>query len=62
MVESSESVHVDRAPHEVYRFVADLRNEPAWRVDVSKVPADAPPELEIGRTVHISFCPERVSG
>jgi uncharacterized protein YndB with AHSA1/START domain len=57
VVESSESVHVDRGPHELYRFVADLRNEPAWHVDVSKVPADAPAEPEIGRTVHISFTP-----
>jgi hypothetical protein len=35
MIKSAESVVVARPPDEVFRYVADLRNEPSWHVDVA---------------------------
>ncbi len=40
MVKSAESVEIARPADEVFRYVADLRNEPAWHVDVAAVPTD----------------------
>ena len=57
MVTSSESVDIDRVPADVFRFVADLRNEPAWHVDIASVPADTPAEPVVGRTVPVKFKP-----
>jgi len=57
VITSRESIHVDRGPADVYRYVADLRNEPAWHEDIASVPTDTPPEPEVGRTVHITFKP-----
>ena len=57
MVASSESVEIARAPADVYEYVADLRNEPTWHVDIVGVPSDTPPEPEVGRVVHVTFKP-----
>ena len=57
MVASSESVDIGRVPADVFRYVADLRNEPAWHVDVASVPADTPAEPEVGRVVPVKFKP-----
>jgi uncharacterized protein YndB with AHSA1/START domain len=57
MITSSESVDIDRAPADVYRYVADLHNEPAWHVDIASVPADTPAEPEVGRVVPVRFKP-----
>jgi uncharacterized protein YndB with AHSA1/START domain len=57
MIRSSESVDIERAPSEVFRYVADLRNEPAWHVDITGVPADTPAEPEVGRAVFVTFKP-----
>jgi len=57
MIASSESIEIDRAPADVFRFVADLRNEPVWHVDIASVPADTPAEPEVGRVVPVKFKP-----
>jgi uncharacterized protein YndB with AHSA1/START domain len=57
MITSSESVHVDRPPSEVFGYIADLRNEPAWHVDIASVPADTPATPEVGRVVPVTFKP-----
>lgn len=57
MIASSESIEIDRAPADVFRFVADLRNEPLWHVDIASVPADTPAEPEVGRVVPVKFKP-----
>jgi uncharacterized protein YndB with AHSA1/START domain len=57
MVTSSESVEIDRSPDGVYRFVADLRNEPTWHEDIESVPPDTPPAPSVGRTVTVRFKP-----
>ena len=57
MIASSESIDIDRAPADVFRFVADLRNEPLWHVDIASVPADTPAEPEVGRVVPVKFKP-----
>jgi len=57
MVTSSESVDIERLPADVFRYVADLRNEPAWHVDIASVPADTPAEPEVGRVVPVKFKP-----
>ena len=57
MVTSSESVDIEREPADVFRYVADLRNEPAWHIDIASVPADTPVEPEVGRVVHVKFKP-----
>jgi uncharacterized protein YndB with AHSA1/START domain len=41
----------------VFRYVADLRNEPAWHIDIASVAADTPAEPEIGRVVPVKFKP-----
>jgi uncharacterized protein YndB with AHSA1/START domain len=43
MVRSTESVVVALPPAEVFRYVADLRNEPLWHVDVASVPGETDP-------------------
>jgi uncharacterized protein YndB with AHSA1/START domain len=57
MITSSESVDIGRMPADVFRYVADLRNEPAWHDDIASVPADTPVEPEIGRVVPVTFKP-----
>jgi len=57
MVKSAESVVVDRTPDEVYRYVADLRNEPNWHVDVASVPAETDPLPVVGKTYALKFKP-----
>ena len=57
IVTSSESVEIQRAAADVFRYVADLRNEPTWHVDIVSVPADTPAEPEVGRVVPVKFKP-----
>ncbi len=57
MVKSAGSVVVDRTPDEVYRYVADLRNEPNWHVDVASVPPETDPIPVIGKTYALKFKP-----
>jgi hypothetical protein len=57
MIRSSESVEVGRPADEVYRFVADLRNEPAWHTDIASVPPDTDPTPTVGRTTAVKFKP-----
>ena len=57
MVTSSESVDIERVPADVFRYIADLRNEPAWHVDIVSVPADTPAQPEVGRVVQVKFKP-----
>gem|GEM_PF-684838 len=57
MVTSSESVDIDRAPADVFRYIADLRNEPAWHVDIVSVPADTPAQPVVGRVIRVKFKP-----
>jgi uncharacterized protein YndB with AHSA1/START domain len=57
MVKSAESVVVDRTPDEVYRYVADLRNEPNWHVDVASVPPETDPLPVVGKTSAVEFKP-----
>jgi len=57
MVKSAESVVVARTPDEVYRYVADLRNEPNWHVDVASVPPETDPLPVVGKTYALKFKP-----
>lgn len=57
VVTSSESVDIERPPADVFAFIADLRNEPVWHVDIASVPADTPAEPEIGKVVPVKFKP-----
>jgi uncharacterized protein YndB with AHSA1/START domain len=57
MIKSSESVDIARVPADVFRYVADLRNEPTWHVDIASVPEDAPPVPEVGRVGSVKFKP-----
>lgn len=57
MITSSESVDIERVPADVFRYVADLRNEPTWHVDIASVPSDTPAEPEVGRVVSVKFKP-----
>jgi uncharacterized protein YndB with AHSA1/START domain len=57
LVKSAESVVVDRTPDEVYRYVADLRNEPNWHVDVASVPPETDPLPVVGKTYPLNFKP-----
>ena len=57
MPRSSESVVVDRPPGEVFAFVADLRNEPQWHVDITSVPPDTDPLPVVGKSYDVKFTP-----
>jgi uncharacterized protein YndB with AHSA1/START domain len=57
MITSAESVVVARSPEEVFRYVADLRNEPAWHVDIASVPAETDPVPVAGKTYPLTFKP-----
>ncbi|WP_197432401.1 SRPBCC family protein [Pseudarthrobacter sp. GA104] len=57
MVQSVESVFLARSPHEVFQFVADLRNEPKWHTDVDSVPAGTDPIPVVGKTYPLKFKP-----
>jgi uncharacterized protein YndB with AHSA1/START domain len=57
MVKSSATVVVARPPDEVFAFVADLRNEPTWHVDVASVPSDVDAVPVVGKTYAITFKP-----
>lgn len=59
MVASSESVVIARSAGEVFRYVADLRNEPSWHVGIASVPGetDTDPVPVIGKTYAVKFAP-----
>ena len=57
MVKSAESVVISRSPDEVFAYVADLRNEPNWHVDIDEVPADTDAIPVPGRTYPLKFKP-----
>jgi hypothetical protein len=57
MVKSAESVVVVRKADEVFRYVADLRNEPSWHVDIASVPPETDPVPVVGRTYALKFKP-----
>lgn len=57
MVKSAESVIIDRSPDEVFTYVADLRNEPSWHVDIDEVPGDTDAIPVPGRTYPLTFKP-----
>ena len=57
MVKSAESVVVARTTEEVFRYVADLRNEPNWHVDIASVASETDPVPVVGRTYALTFKP-----
>jgi uncharacterized protein YndB with AHSA1/START domain len=57
MIKSSASVDVDRPAGEVFRYVADLRNEPKWHSDIASVPSDTDPVPVVGKTYPVTFKP-----
>jgi uncharacterized protein YndB with AHSA1/START domain len=57
MINSAESVVIARPPDEVFRYVADLRNEPSWHVDVASVPPDTEPVPIVGKSYPLKFKP-----
>lgn len=57
MVRSSESVEIARSPGDVFAYVADLRNEPSWHVDVASVPPETDPVPVVGTTYPVTFTP-----
>jgi uncharacterized protein YndB with AHSA1/START domain len=57
MIRSAESVVVARSREEVFRYVADLRNEPAWHVDIASVPPETDSVPVAGKTYPLTFKP-----
>ncbi|WP_426988910.1 SRPBCC family protein [Pseudarthrobacter sp. Y6] len=57
MVRSVETVTVARNTDEVFRFVADLRNEPKWHTDVDSVPPGTDAVPVVGKTYPLKFKP-----
>lgn len=57
MVTSAESVVIARTTEEVFRYVCDLRNEPAWHVDIASVPPETDPVPVVGKTYSLTFKP-----
>jgi uncharacterized protein YndB with AHSA1/START domain len=57
VVKSSESVEIARSADDVFRYVADLRNEPNWHDDITAVPPETDPVPVPGRTYHLTFKP-----
>lgn len=54
---SSASVVVRRSPDEVFAYVADLRNEPQWHVDIRSVPPETDPVAVVGKSYRLEFVP-----
>jgi hypothetical protein len=48
---------VARTADEVFRYVADLRNEPSWHVDIASVPPETDPVPVIGKAYALKFKP-----
>lgn len=57
MVKSAESVVINRPPGEVFAYVADLRNEPKWHVDIDEVPPGTDAIPVPGHTYALKFKP-----
>jgi uncharacterized protein YndB with AHSA1/START domain len=57
VIKSVESVVVARPTEPVFRYVADLRNEPSWHVDVASVPSGTDPVPVIGKSYPLKFKP-----
>jgi uncharacterized protein YndB with AHSA1/START domain len=57
MLRSSASVVINRPADEVFAYVADLRNEPKWHVDIASVPADTDSVPVVGTTYPVTFKP-----
>lgn len=57
MVKSAESIIIARAPDEVFAYVADLRNEPSWHIDIASVRPDTDPVPVVGKTYPLTFKP-----
>ena len=57
MVRSSATVVVARAVDEVFPYVADLRNEPKWHVDIASVPAETDQVPVVGKAYPLTFKP-----
>jgi uncharacterized protein YndB with AHSA1/START domain len=57
MVKSAESVEIRRPPDEVFNYVADLRNEPNWHVDIDEVPPQTDAIPVPGHTYSLRFKP-----
>lgn len=57
MVSSAESVVISRPTNEVFAYVADLRNEPAWHEDIAAVPVETDAVPVVGKTYPVTFKP-----
>src|SRR3954454_2720784 len=57
MVKASASDVIDRPADEVFAFVADLRNEPAWHEDIESVPVGTDPVPVAGKGYPVTFKP-----
>lgn len=57
MVRSAESVIIRRTPEEVFAYVADLRNEPTWHVDIDSVDPATEPVPTVGTAYPLRFKP-----
>lgn len=57
MGKATRSVVVALPPAEVFRYVADLRYEPRWHVDVASAPGETDPLPVVGKTYTIKFKP-----
>jgi uncharacterized protein YndB with AHSA1/START domain len=57
MLTSSASVVLAKPADEVFAYVADLRNEPKWHVDIASVPPDTDPVPVVGKRYPVKFKP-----
>jgi uncharacterized protein YndB with AHSA1/START domain len=57
MVMSAESVVVVCPAADVFRYVADLHNEPSWHVDIASVPRETDRVPIVGKTYPLKFKP-----
>jgi uncharacterized protein YndB with AHSA1/START domain len=57
VVKSAETVVINRSPDEVFTYVADLRNEPSWHVDIDEVPPETDAIPVPGHTYSLKFRP-----
>lgn len=57
MVKSAESVVIARPAAKVFQYVADLRNEPNWHVDIAAVRPGTDPVPVVGKTYALKFKP-----
>jgi uncharacterized protein YndB with AHSA1/START domain len=57
MIETSDSITIDRPIEEVFAYVTDTSNDPAWHTDILEVRKTSEGPIGLGTKWHVGFKP-----